>query len=65
MVFSLGALFKNRPFYYLFRSEYIPAQVKAAMKEMNEGITGEKKPTAASNNNFTPNSSKDYITKTK
>ena len=58
-------LFKNKPFYYLFRSEYIPAQVKAAMKEMQEGITGEKtpaNPTANSNNNntFTPNSSKEY-----
>lgn len=59
---TLG-LFKNKPFYYLFRAEYISPQVKAAMKEMNEGITGEKtptNPTAASNNNFTPNSSKDY-----
>jgi hypothetical protein len=54
-------LFKNKPFYYLFRAEYISPQVKAAMKEMNEGMTGEKtQNAAASNNNFTPNSSKEY-----
>jgi len=63
-------LFKNKPFYYLFRGEYIPESMKQTMKEMSEGITGEKQPqqptatntTAVSNssNNFTPNSSKDY-----
>jgi len=56
-------LFKNKPFYYLFRSEYIPQSVKDIMREMNEGITSEKtptNPTAGSNNNFTPNNSKDY-----
>ena len=56
-------LFKNKPFYYLFRSEYISPQVKAAMKEMNEDITGEKtpaNPAAISNNSFTPNNAKSY-----
>jgi hypothetical protein len=56
-------LFKNKSFYYLFRSEYISPQVKAAMKEMNEGLTGEKtptNPTTVSGNTFTPNSSKEY-----
>jgi hypothetical protein len=54
-------LFKNKPFYYLFRSEYISPQVKAAMNEMQEGITGEKtpaNPAANSNNSFTPDISK-------
>jgi hypothetical protein len=57
------SLFKHKPFYYLFRSEYIPQSVKDTMREMNEGITGEKtptNPTAASSNNFTPNNSSSY-----
>jgi hypothetical protein len=60
-------LFKQKPFYYLFRGEYVPESVKQTMKEMSEGITGEKNPSnpagavAGSNNNsITPNNSKDY-----
>ena len=37
-------LFKTKSFEYLFNCEYIPAPVKAEMRQRTEGLTGEKIP---------------------
>lgn len=51
-------LFKTKSFEYLFNAEYIPEPVKAEMRAMSEGLTGEKvqaSPKISDNNNSSAN----------